>query len=108
MFVILWEFEVKPGSEERFQNAYGPNGAWVQLFRSHPCFRGTQLLCDPSRPLFYFTLDFWDSETAYQDFLDANRAVYEDLDRSNEGLTRQERHILILSCKLASLTSPCP
>jgi heme-degrading monooxygenase HmoA len=94
MFVILWEFEVKPGSEERFQNAYGPNDTWVQLFRSHPFFRGTQLLRDPSRPLFYFTLDFWESEAAYQDFRDANRTAYENLDRSNEGLTRQERHIL--------------
>jgi heme-degrading monooxygenase HmoA len=94
MFVILWEFEVKPGSEERFQNAYGPNDTWVQLFRRHPFFRGTQLLRDPSRPHFYFTLDFWESEAAYHDFHDRNRTAYENLDRSSEGLTRQERHIL--------------
>jgi len=24
MFVALWEYEVKPGSEESFENAYGP------------------------------------------------------------------------------------
>ena len=33
MFVILWEFEVKPGYEKSFQTVYGPEGAWVQLFR---------------------------------------------------------------------------
>jgi heme-degrading monooxygenase HmoA len=93
MFVILWEFEVKPGSDGCFENAYGPEGAWVRLFQRDPHFRGTQLLRDPSRPLLYFTLDFWDSETAYHNFLDANRAAYEELDRCNEGLTLRERHI---------------
>jgi len=29
MFVALWEYEVKPGCEESFQSAYGPQGAWV-------------------------------------------------------------------------------
>jgi heme-degrading monooxygenase HmoA len=94
MFVILWEFEVKPGSEECFENAYGPKGNWVRLFQSDPHFRGTQLLRDPSRLRYYFTLDFWDSETAYKDFLSANRAAYEALDATNEGLTLCERHIL--------------
>ncbi len=26
MFVALWEYEVKPGGEERFENGYGPGG----------------------------------------------------------------------------------
>ncbi len=94
MFVILWEFEVKPGSEGRFQRVYGPNGAWVRLFRRDPHFRGTQLRRDPSRPLYYFTIDFWDSETAYKKFLANNRARYQELDRDTAGLTLQERRIL--------------
>jgi len=106
MFLILWEFEVKPGSEEYFENAYSPNGTWVRLFQRDPHFQGTQLLRDPSRPRYYFTLDFWDSETSYQDFLNANRAAYEELDRCNEGLTLQERHVLSFSLSLP--TSPCP
>ena len=94
MFVILWEFEVKPGSEDRFQSAYGPDGPWVQLFRRDPHFRGTQLRRDPTRPLFYFTIDLWDSESAYYDFLNANRTVYEELDHEAGGLTFQERHVV--------------
>jgi heme-degrading monooxygenase HmoA len=93
MFVILWEFEVKSGSNECFENAYRPDGAWVRLFQRDPHFRGTQLLRDPSRPLWYFTIDFWDSETDYQGFLTEHRAPYEELDRSCEGFTLQERHI---------------
>ena len=94
MFVILWEFEVKPGSEERFQRAYGPTGPWVQLFHSDPHFRGTQLQRDPSRPLFYFTIDIWDSETSYERFLSANRTRYQEIDRNSENLTLQERRVL--------------
>jgi hypothetical protein len=94
MFVILWEFEVKPGSEGRFQRVYGPKGAWVRLFQRDPHYRGTQLRRDTSRPLFYFTIDFWDSETAYKRFLTNNRASYQELDRDTEGLTRHERRIL--------------
>jgi heme-degrading monooxygenase HmoA len=44
MFVTLWEFEVKPGSEELFEQAYGPEGEWVRLFRRAEPYRGTRLL----------------------------------------------------------------
>ena len=94
MFVILWEFEVKPGSEDRFQKAYGPEGDWVRLFRRDPHFRGTQLLRDSSRALWYFTVDLWDSEADYLAFLDGHRTAYEDLDRAGEGLTLRERRVL--------------
>jgi heme-degrading monooxygenase HmoA len=94
MFVILWEFEVKPGSEGCFQKAYGPDGAWVRLFQHNPHFRGTQLQRDPTRSLFYFTIDIWDSETAYENFLETNRTAYEEIDKENEGLTTHERRIV--------------
>jgi heme-degrading monooxygenase HmoA len=94
MFVALWEFEVKPGSEDRFQRVYGPKGQWVRLFRRDPHFRGTQLRRDPSRPLFYFTIDFWESKAAYNNFLTKNRVPYQAIDRAAEGLARHERHIL--------------
>jgi hypothetical protein len=32
MFVVLWEFEVKPGCEERFETVYGPGGDWLPFF----------------------------------------------------------------------------
>jgi heme-degrading monooxygenase HmoA len=94
MFVILWEFEVKPGSEERFQKAYRPDGPWVRLFQRDPHFRGTLLQRDPARPRFYFTIDIWDSGIAYKRFLSANRAAYEEIDRNSESLTTQERRVL--------------
>jgi hypothetical protein len=94
MFVVLWEFEVKPVNLQRFENAHSPAGAWAQLFRRDPHYRGTQLLQDPSRGSFHFTLDFWDSQIAYRDFLTANRQAYEELDKLLNDITVAERHIV--------------
>jgi heme-degrading monooxygenase HmoA len=93
MFVALWEYEVKPGCEESFQFAYGPHGGWVRLFQSDPHYRETHLLQDLSRPRFYFTLDYWDSETFYNQFKTANQIAYAAIDRAAEHLTLSERHL---------------
>jgi hypothetical protein len=93
MFVILWEFEVKPGSEDRFQVVYGTDGPWERLFRRDLRYRQTLLLRDPTRPLFFFTLDFWESESAYDEFLLNNKSSYEALDRATDGLTDAERPV---------------
>ena len=93
MFVALWEYEVKPGCEESFQSAYGPQGDWVRLFQADPHFHETRLLQDLSRPRFYFTLDYWDSETSFEQFKSANHAAYAAIDRATEPLTLSERHL---------------
>jgi heme-degrading monooxygenase HmoA len=54
---------------------------------------GTQLLRDPSRALYYFTVDFWDSEAAFQSFLLEHRAPYDELERATETFTFKERRI---------------
>jgi hypothetical protein len=38
MFLVLWEFEVKPGCETCFERVYRPGGDWDSLFcaRSPP------------------------------------------------------------------------
>ena len=49
MFVALWEFEVKPGYEERFEMVYGPDGDWAKLFRRDSRYRETRLVQDAFR-----------------------------------------------------------
>jgi hypothetical protein len=93
MFVALWEYEVKPGCEQRFEKAYGPDGDWVRLFRSDLDYRETRLLHDPSRTATYLTLDFWNSPQAYEKFLVEHCAEYKTLDDATEGLTANERRI---------------
>ena len=93
MFVALWEYEVKPGSEERFENAYGPGGEWVRLFRRDSNYRKTRLLRDPFRTAIYLTLDYWNLRQAYENFLSERRAEYEAIDKASAGLTINERRI---------------
>jgi heme-degrading monooxygenase HmoA len=93
MFVILWEFEVKPGEEAAFEKTNGPEGPWVQLFQRDPHFRQTQLLKDPFRSRIYITLDFWDSEHDYKRFKLSSQDEYHSLDRITEGLTIRERNL---------------
>ena len=93
MFLILWEFEVKPGEEPSFEKAYGPLGPWVQLFQGDSHFRQTQLLKDPSHSRIYFTLDFWDSEHDYNRFRHSKQREYEALDRLTAPFTIRERNL---------------
>jgi len=93
MFVILWEYEVKPGCEERFQTVYGADGDWARLFRTDPHYRETRLLRDLSRPGCYFTLDYWDSANSFEQFMAAHPEPYAALDRATEGLTVSEQRL---------------
>jgi len=93
MFVALWEYEVKPGREERFENAYGPAGEWARLFRSDSNYRETRLLRDLFRAAIYLTLDFWNSREAYEQFMAAHKNEYRALDAAAEELTSKERRI---------------
>ena len=93
MFVALWEYEVKPGGEERFENAYGPDGDWVRLFRKDSHYYETRLVRDAFRRGVYLTMDFWKSRGAYEEFTAVHRAEYEAIDARGEELTVEERRI---------------
>src|SRR5256885_1532379 len=57
MFLVLWEFEVKPGCEQRFERVYGSGGDWDSLFRRDAEHAGTYLFRDTTRPRVYLTAD---------------------------------------------------
>jgi heme-degrading monooxygenase HmoA len=91
MFLVLWEFDVKPGCDERFESVYGPDGDWARLFRSDPGYQRTLLLRDPFRDRIYLTCDFWESRKAYKWFRRNNREAYLALDKRCDELTLAER-----------------
>ena len=93
MFVALWEVEVKPRCQERFQKVYGPGGDWAKLFQSDSNDQVTELWHDPEHPAIFLTLDFWTSRQAYENFMASLAAEYERLDAVGEELTRYERKI---------------
>ena len=93
MFVVLWEFEVKLGSENRFEKVYGAQGEWADLFGSDRSYRETRLLRDAARALIYVTMDFWDTREAYEKFVETHSAEYQALDTACQRLTQSERRI---------------
>lgn len=93
LFLALWEFEVKPGSEELFEKVYGPNGAWAALFVQDSQYRGTRLVKDAARERVYLTLDFWETREAYEKFKKKNAVEYERIDKECEGMTVREKKL---------------
>ncbi len=93
MFVALWEYEVKPGCEKRFEKAYGPDGGWARLFRSDSRYRKTRLVRDAFRRGVYLTMDFWNSREASEKFMATHREEYKALDAAGEELTSSERRL---------------
>jgi heme-degrading monooxygenase HmoA len=93
LFVTLWEFEVKSGSEELFERTYGPDGEWARLFRRDEGYLGTRLLRDVDAAHVYVTMDTWESRAAYTEFREKFATEYEKLDRECEGLTVMEKRL---------------
>jgi quinol monooxygenase YgiN len=89
-YAYAWAFEVVPGREQEFLAAYGPSGAWSQLFRRAAGYIETLLLQDQSVPGRFLTVDRWSSQSARDAFLATFRSEYDALDHACESLTQNE------------------
>ena len=93
MFVVVWQFEIAEEKVAAFEAAYSPEGAWAQLFRASPDYRGTELLRDSYIHGTYLTIDRWASEEAFRAFRKEHDQEYETLDRACDSLTGRETRI---------------
>jgi quinol monooxygenase YgiN len=88
--IAIWEFLVEPSCESRFEQIYGPDGDWVQLFRRGDGHLGTELYRDANTPRRYITIDRWVSPQAFETFRQKFATEYKALDESCESLTEKE------------------
>ena len=79
MIEIIWEYVVKEEFRGQFELAYGPGGAWSQLFAGDPGYRGTTVLRDMKNPRRFLTVDLWDTETNWEKALSDHMTEYADL-----------------------------
>jgi heme-degrading monooxygenase HmoA len=93
MFVVVWRFDIAEAKRAAFEAAYGPDGAWAQLFRASPNYLGTELLRDAYVPGGYLTIDRWASEEDFRAFRKEHDREYEKLDRECDALTAKETRI---------------
>ena len=89
-YVAIWKFEINPEARSQFETIYGSEGAWAQLFRKSPEYRGTEIVQDDERPQTYLTFDYWTSRDALDKFKQAHAEEYAALDRQCERLTASE------------------
>lgn len=90
MYIIIWEYQVKPERVADFETIYGEHGAWTDLFERGIGYLGTEFLADPNNQHRYMTIDRWFSAQAYNNFLIRYQAEYEILDAECNQLTKSE------------------
>ncbi|MGA9352761.1 MAG: antibiotic biosynthesis monooxygenase [Terriglobales bacterium] len=90
LYLVVWEFQVKPESLAEFELNYGPDGLSSKLFRHSPAYLGTDLLRDATRAGRYLTIDRWTSREAFRQFKQQNAAEYAALAKEFEQLTESE------------------
>jgi heme-degrading monooxygenase HmoA len=93
MFVVVWKFDIAEEKIAAFEAAYGPQGAWAQLFGTSPDYQGTEFLRDAYIPGSYLTIDRWASEADFRAFRKQHYQDYEVLDRACDSLTSRETRI---------------
>lgn len=89
-YVTVWEFQVRPGSEQAFERSYGSDGEWVQLFRKARGYVRTDLYRDLKDRQRYVTIDLWESEAAYLNFREQYVREYGAIDQRCQEMTAKE------------------
>jgi heme-degrading monooxygenase HmoA/ketosteroid isomerase-like protein len=92
MYVILWEFTVRPENVDAFIAAYKSDGAWTQLFMRADGFVATELLRskDTEDGAQFLTIDRWQTADHFARFQAQFATQYRTLDTQCEGLTLKE------------------
>lgn len=76
MIEIIREYVVKEKARGHFELAYGPGGAWSQMFARAPGFRGITLLRDTANRRRYLMVEVWDTEARRAQALAEREAAY--------------------------------
>jgi heme-degrading monooxygenase HmoA len=93
MIEIVWEYIVKEEARGHFELAFGPGGAWSNLFSGSPGFRGATLLRDMEDPQRYLAIDLWDTPAQREQALGERKAEYANLDATLAGWTESRREV---------------
>jgi quinol monooxygenase YgiN len=66
MIAIMWQFDVKSGSETDFEQLYGASGEWTALNRHARSYLGSSFLRDQNRPSRYVVVEYWSEMIVYE------------------------------------------
>jgi len=88
MHVVIWRFTTNHPAA--FEDLYGPDGTWAQLFRHSSGYVRTDLLKGADA---YLTLDWWASSQSYDEFRHEHANDYAAIDALCEAVTVTEEKV---------------
>jgi heme-degrading monooxygenase HmoA len=106
MVEIVWEFVVKEEARGQFELAFGPGGAWSNLFGRYPGFRGTTLLRDTENPRRYLLIDLWETGAQREQVLAERQAEYSNLEAAFAEWTEARTEVGIFSVLAEATVRP--
>jgi quinol monooxygenase YgiN len=66
MIAIIWQFDVRPGRENEFEQLYGVDGEWTKLNRQTRSYLGSSFLKDQNRTSRYLVVEYWSEMLVYE------------------------------------------
>ena len=66
MIAVVWQFDVKRGHENEFEQLYGADGEWTQVNRQTRSYLGSSFLRDQSRTSRYVVVEYWSEMLVYE------------------------------------------
>ena len=95
MFQVIWELKVKFKEREKFEKFYDPKGEWVKFFSKSPDFEGSEVLESGEGDGIFLVIDEWNSEEAFNEFIQSRKAEYEALEEKAKAASRTKKRIWI-------------
>src|SRR5262245_6100653 len=93
IYAYMWEFTVKAEHKMTFEEEYGPEGRWTQLFKNADGYIKTELFHNDLEAQKYITIDYWKSRSFKNDFLLKCSDEYKKLDSECSVFTLNERYL---------------
>ena len=86
MIAIMWQFDVKAGREDEFEQLYGVDGPWTAMNRHTRSYIGTSFLQDQNRPARYVVIEYWSEMLVAEQSKGTRKAAQAALDARRDEL----------------------
>ena len=69
VIAVVWQFHVKPGHQQEFEQFFGADGEWSHIGRRSRSFLGSSFLRDQARDTNYLLIEYWSEMVVYEKHL---------------------------------------
>ena len=66
MIAVVWQFQVRAGKQQEFEQFYGADGEWSAMARRSRSFLGSSFLRDQASNTSYLLVEYWSEMVVYE------------------------------------------